>query len=100
MISADAEGRDAVPGDTRTDRQRALFEFLFEETRRLGFQPSLRQLAAFLGSSNSNAAITHLEALHKKGWIRHEPGGGKGSAPARCIEILRRPDGSPFDGFR
>lgn len=84
-----------VVGDPLTDRQMAVFRFIYEHARDKGYQPSFRQIAAEFGfASYSNSMTCHLVALAKKGFVTGDLHG-----KSRSIKFLRRPDGKPFTGF-
>lgn len=76
-----------------TDRQRAVFEYLYEFARDNGYQPSVREIAEHFGMDSQMGPFAHFRALTRKGWI--VAAGGN----SRSIRFLRRPDGTPFDGF-
>ena len=74
-------------------RQRELLTFLYEYTKCNGFQPGFREMMLALKSTSLNSPRLHLRALQRKGWIETSP------RDSRCIRILFRPDGRPFEGF-
>ena len=76
-----------------TDNERAVYQALYETTRRQGYQPSLRELAALLGWTGWSHAQRSLDAIKSKGWIDADPQAG------RAIRFRYRPDGQPFSGF-
>jgi SOS-response transcriptional repressor LexA len=85
------------PGsDFLTDRQREVYEWIFGFTRRHGYQPTLRDISEHFGFSHQSAAQSYVNALRRKGWVGANPGGES----LRAIAFLRRPDGTPFRGFR
>lgn len=80
--------------DTLTETQAELHRYLYEETRANGYQPSYRETLERFGWSSHNAVVNHLKALAKKGWITTSTG------ESRAIRFLRKPDGTPFEGFK
>lgn len=76
-----------------TDRQREIYAWIFEETRRLGVQPSRREIGAHFDITSPNGVGSAILALSAKGYV---------SVPdkqSRSLVFLRLPDGSPFLGF-
>jgi SOS-response transcriptional repressor LexA len=79
----------------RTPRQIELYEFLYEFTRKNGFQPSRRDMCEALGLTSPNALASMIRGLIEKSWLAPIT-----ERSARCLVILRKPSGAPFDGFR
>lgn len=71
-----------------TDRQREVLQFIdaFAEKRRIA--PTLVEICEEFKFSSTNAAVVHLTALEKKGYIKRE------ANVARSIEVLRLDDGT------
>lgn len=65
-----------------TDRQRQIFSYIKDETRKRGYPPSVREIGEAVGLSSSSTVHGHLARLEEKGMIRRDP-----SKP-RAIEIL------------
>jgi repressor LexA len=78
-----------------TPKQRAVFEWLFSETLRNGYQPTTREVCEHMGWKSPHAAALHLEALAAKGWLRS----CRISGASRALRFLRCPDGTPFHGL-
>ena len=73
-----------------TDRQQEALDHIREHIRQWGVPPSRTELAQKLGLAFASGAITHLQALERKGWIQLTPGKDRG------IKLLR--EGTPvFD---
>lgn len=72
-----------------TERQRAVISFVYESIESRGWQPSYREIGAQFGIRSPNGVRQHVVALAKKGYV-------KTSSSARGLELLKRPDGSPF----
>ena len=66
-----------------TFRQQQILDFLQDHLSGSGYPPTLREIAAEFGLSGPRAAVKHLNALERKGFIRRSPGSSRG------IEILR-----------
>ena len=49
---------------------------------------TVREVAASMGANSPNAAMRHLKALEKKGWIKRGSG-------ARQVRILKHPEAEP-----
>ena len=64
-----------------TAKQQNVFDFIREQVHRMGFPPSVREIAQSFGIS-TRAAYDHLRAIEKKGYIRRDP------MKPRAIEIL------------
>ena len=78
-----------------SDKQAAIFRFIYETARDLGFQPSIREIGAKFDIRSPNGVVCHLSVLARKGWIEEVDG----KPQARAIRFLRRPDGAIFAGF-
>jgi len=52
-----------------TQRQKQIMEFLRSEHRRSGIMPSTREIQEHFGFASQTAAVSHLNALEKKGII-------------------------------
>lgn len=76
-----------------TDRQLEIFTLIYESARDKGFQPTIREMMPVFGIASENGIHCHLKALAKRGYLRLE-------REARALRILRRPDGSRFEGFQ
>ncbi|MEE2709690.1 MAG: transcriptional repressor LexA [Gemmatimonadota bacterium] len=64
-----------------TDKQQNVFDFIREQVNRMGFPPSVREIAQSFEIS-TRAAYDHLRAIEKKGYVRRDP------MKPRAIEIL------------
>ena len=62
-----------------TERQRAVLAFVEEFCRRHGYPPTVREVAASFGIQ-PRAAVDHLAALKRKGYLHREPGRSRGLA--------------------
>lgn len=79
-----------------TDKQTRILKMIYESIRAKGRQPTIRELGQALGGMSTNGVACHIRAMIKKGYLdAPEPGPSK----ARAFQLLRRPDGSPFEGF-
>lgn len=73
-----------------TDKQRQVLHFIQLRIWRGEGPPSLKEIAAILGSRNPNAAKAHTDALRRKGYITWDRR-GRSDTPARTIQVLRCP---------
>ncbi len=76
-----------------TERQEALYRFIYEFTCRNGFQPSLREIGEHFSFNTSAGVCPHLKALQSKGWIKTE------YQRSKAIRFVFTPDGRPWRGF-
>ena len=60
-----------------TDRQQEALDFLRNYLAEHGFPPTLREISAHLGITGTVAAIHHLSALEKKGYLKRHAGGSR-----------------------
>ena len=66
-----------------TDRQREILGFIVRYISRHEYPPTLREMAEELGCTSSRAALSHLGALERKGYIKRKLN------VARGIRILK-----------
>ena len=66
-----------------TARQRETLNFIVGCIRKRGYSPTVREIAAQLGLNTANGAISHLEALERKGYIRRK------ANASRAIQLIR-----------
>ncbi len=64
-----------------TAKQQNVYEFIRKSVGRIGYPPSVREIAQQFGIS-TRAAYDHLRAIEKKGYIRRDP------MKPRAIEIV------------
>ena len=57
-----------------TDRQQELLDYLKDEHATCGIMPSTREIQEHFGFASQTAAVSHLNALEKKGVISRLPG--------------------------
>lgn len=79
-----------------TQRQAEVFRLIYESARDLGVQPSFRDIAASIGTKSPHGVSWFIDALEKKGYVARP----KDHQMSRSLRILRRPDGSRFEGFQ
>ena len=60
-----------------TDRQQSVLTFVEEFCSRQGYPPTVREVAAAFGIQ-PRAAVDHLAALRRKGYLHREPGVSRG----------------------
>lgn len=68
-----------------TEQQRAVLAFVRRTLRQRGVTPTLREIAAAMGWSSTNAVAVHLRALEAKGYVRRLHRRGRG------LVLLREP---------
>ncbi len=71
-----------------TEKQSRILDLVQEHVRRLGYPPTLQELADALGIRSKYAIYKHLQALERKGYIRRSQGGARG------ITLLRADHGN------
>ena len=71
-----------------TDRQQAILDFVSAHIQAQGMPPTLAEIAAAFGFSQTRGAHKHLLALETKGQLRLLPGKARG---IRLTSALRRP---------
>lgn len=67
-----------------TPRQSEVYEAIKIHIERVGFPPTLIELAELIGCSSQNAAAEHVKALKKKGYISIAPGAARGITVVKC----------------
>ncbi len=77
-----------------TDKQMAIFRFIYGMARDHGYQPSVREIGDNFGIASPNGVRSHMLLLAKKGWL-----GAQDPPQSRSLILLRNPDGSLFQGF-
>lgn len=66
---------------TLTGKQQRVYEYIKQQVNRVGFPPSVREIASTFQIS-TRAAYDHLRAIEKKGFVRRDP------MKPRAIEII------------
>jgi len=61
-----------MEGKPLTDRQRRVLELIAERTEADGVPPSLAELGRALGGVSATAALAHVVALERKGYLRRD----------------------------
>ncbi len=69
--------------DQLTDRQRTVYEFIYDKIVNRGYGPTVREIGEHFNISSPNGVMCHLKALEKKGLIRRSPN------KSRAIELTR-----------
>jgi repressor LexA len=70
-----------------TKQQRKILDFICERQRRVGVQPTVREICDYMRINSNNGVVCHLKALEKKGYIRRSQG------RSRSIKVLNGPRG-------
>lgn len=76
-----------------TPIQKWIYEFMVKTFLDEQRPPTLREIMEFAGYCGPAAALPHLEALIKKGYI------ARPDSKARGIKFLKTPDGQPIKGI-
>ena len=66
--------RQPDPGDGLTRRQRQVLQVIREWTRKLGYPPTLREIAEAVGLVSTSSVAHQLRALEDKGYLRRDAG--------------------------
>lgn len=74
-----------------TARQRAVLDYIREYTAAEGYPPALTEIGAACGTISATAALAHVIALEKKGYVRRDP------HRARGIELVEQPVAKPTE---
>jgi repressor LexA len=61
-----------------TPRQQQVLDYIADHLSVNGYPPTLREISAGFSLSGPRAAVKHLEALERKGFIRRSPGSSRG----------------------
>ncbi len=63
---------------TLTTRQQQVYDFIKEYIEANGCPPTLREISARIGTAGTVTAISHIDALEKKGYLRRRGGSSRG----------------------
>jgi len=74
-----------------TARQQEVLDFLKETHARTGIPPSTREIQEHFGFASQTAAVSHLRALERKGYIERNAG-ADGNPPKRKARFIRFTD--------
>ena len=92
---------DVAPGpkppQPMTDRQRAIFEYIYQTARAHGRRPTYREIMARIGSNHVSGVQCHIKALVKKRWLGLQEE-DRPMTPTNLV-FRYRPDGRLFTGF-
>ena len=66
-----------------TLRQQQVLDFIRQQRRNTGYSPSSREIQAYFGFQSQTAAMNHLRALEKKGFIERTPGKARSAVDQR-----------------
>lgn len=61
-----------------TDRQREVLDYIKEYVEANGFSPALTEIGASCGNISATAALSHVVALEKKGYLKRDPHRARG----------------------
>ncbi len=74
-----------------TERQREVLDYIRDYTASQGYPPALVEIGSACGAISATAALAHVIALEKKGYVKRDP------HRARGIELLEKPAQSPLE---
>jgi repressor LexA len=74
-----------------TKRQQQVLDFIQSKQQTGGETPSLREIAGHFGFSSMNAALTHVQALRRKGILKTHPGRARSLQVISPLQKFRRP---------
>ncbi len=63
---------------TLTTRQQQVYRFIKEYIEANGCSPTLREISAHIGTAGTATAISHVDALEKKGYLSRREGSSRG----------------------
>jgi repressor LexA len=75
-----------------TERQRRILDLVEDHVRRLGYPPTMQELADTLGVRSKYAIYKHLQALERKGYIRRSAGGARGITILKPDRLRQSPE--------
>lgn len=77
---------------TLTPRQQQVYLFIKEYLEANGSPPTLREISSHIGTSGTVTAISHVNALEKKGYLRRREGSSRGITLTRTsAEVVSLP---------
>jgi repressor LexA len=82
--------------DQLTERQRQVYEYIYDKIRNRGYGPTVREIGEKFQISSPNGVMCHLKALEKKGLIHRSP--NKSRAIELTTEALEAERGLPLAG--
>ena len=71
--------------DKLTTRQRQVLNFIRRSLQKNGIAPTRAEIADAIGFQSKNAALDHLKALERKGFIKRAPNKHRGIRIARSL---------------
>src|SRR5512141_2147528 len=74
-----------------TARQREVLDYIREYTAAQGYPPALVEIGGACGAISATAALAHVIALEKKGYVKRDP------HRARGIELIEQPTATPAE---
>ncbi|MGC8511473.1 MAG: transcriptional repressor LexA [Acidimicrobiales bacterium] len=64
-----------------TGKRREILDFISAQVRERGYPPSVREIGEAVGLASSSTVHTHLQTLHRQGFLRRDP------TKPRAIEV-------------
>jgi DNA-binding MarR family transcriptional regulator len=77
-----------------TEKQAQVYLYIFTTAMECGYQPSLRDMMAYMGVTSPNSIALIINSLEISGFVKRKKSEG------RCLVLKKCPDGRPFSGFR
>lgn len=80
-----------TPRGALTERQEEILKFIKGYIRLNRLSPTMREIAEAFGFSSINAAVQHVFALERKGWVgfrRNHGTSGKTGSMSRGVTVL------------
>jgi len=74
-----------------TERQREVLNFIQEYVEAHGFSPALTEIGSACGNISATAALAHVVALEKKGYVKRDPHRARGLELVNTPSEERRP---------
>mgnify|MGYP005843286265 CR=1 FL=1 len=75
-----------------TDRQRQVLDYIREYVEAHGFSPALTEIGAACGGISATAALAHVVALEKKGYLKRDPHRARGIELVSAQAAEHRPN--------
>ena len=74
-----------------TDRQADILRWIIAYIEQEGYPPTIREFWPAFGISSLRGVTVHLDALHRKGYIKRQ------AYTSGAIRVLRTPEGKPVE---
>ena len=74
-----------------TQRQQQVYDYIKDYIDSHGSSPTLREISAHIGTAGTVTAMSHLEALEKKGFIQRREGSSRGISLTKNTAVVSVP---------